>query len=220
MARASLKAILSSRINGKAYIRDNDAFMLQAIKDAGRAFIEAAEPRIPVKSGMSKGSLMADVHYRGKIQDAFSFFDTDFLILPIEFDKKYYVQPGQRNLGRVNVIRHDDPSKYKSEGWLPKDPETGAAISKYTIKRATGKDHRITFIFDSGVRHYNYNEFLRNWRSQQVGMTAFHNSLKKSLKKGIPNLLDYLEYIHVSGGKGTGIAGKQRLKSGRYTKGY
>lgn len=207
MARFSLTAILPKRINGEAYIKAHEKFINAAIKKAGRAFIQASWQAIPVKSGMSRGSLMAAVQGHG---DALSFFNTSVPISPVEFDKKYYVQPEQRNLGGIIPIPHEGEREYKSVGWLPKTPKMGAALSKYVIKKSVEKNLKISFVFDSGVRHYNYNEFTQNWRSMELGHFAFHESLVQSFKTGIPDLKDYMEYVRVSGGQMTNLQGWQK----------
>jgi hypothetical protein len=206
----SLSAVLPGRINDKAYVRANQAFIFEAIQAAGRAFIFAAwSSPIPVRSGMSRGSLMADVQaYQGS-GPALSFFNTSVPISPSEYDKRYYIQPEQRNLGGISYTRHEGTRDYKSRGWLPKTPETGAMLSKYVIKKATDKKLKISFVFDSGVLHYNYNEFLLEWRSLERGANAFNESIVRSFQTGLPDLKDYMEYVRVSGGRKTNIQGWQ-----------
>lgn len=207
MARIRMTVVMPKRIDKQAYLRDKDSAIFEAIKKAGRAFIQAAWPAIPVRSGMARGSLMAEVQaYRGS-GSAISFFNTSVPVTPIEYNKKYYIYPGQRGMANIVPNSFDNENeKRKALGWIPKDEDSGATISHYKITKDGGK---FKFIFDSGVRHFNYNEFALNWHSLTFGYEAFNSSMQQSLKRDIPKLTDYMEYVRISGGKATNIQGSQ-----------
>lgn len=216
MARFSVTAKLAFKINKKQFKADYEEFVLDAVKKAGRAAIRAMYPLIPVRTGMARGSLLAEVHsWRGDEGDAMSFFKPDLPITPVEFDKKYYVYPPQRHISKVTLnniegYKPRENTKTPAIGWIPKDAESGADLSIYEIDRSTGKNMKITFNFDSGVKHLTYNDFS-TWHSLERGRNAFAGSIMRSFKK-MPNLKDYMEYASFSGGRYTNLPGKQRTR--------
>lgn len=192
----SLTATLPQRISKKRYLAAWSDYMEEALREAGRQFILAAYPAIPVKTGMARGSLKAQVNSE---QSAFSFFHTTFTMTPSQYNKKYYVYPGQEHMERISLRSFDEykPRANTTEpalGWIPKDAKSGAALSAYTVKR-TG--FNLEFNFDSAVRHYKTHD--DTWRSVNLGYIAFKSSLKRSLKR-VPSFLSYLEYGTISNG--------------------
>jgi hypothetical protein len=207
MPRFTITAKVGIKIKKKEWLQAYEDFVLEAIQKAGRAFIQSTATNVPVRTGMARGSLMAEVQSWQGSESALSFFGTSVSISPTEYNKKYYIYPDQRNLQGTPVYSFDKESNRTARGWIPKVEESGAALSRYTITKDLTKTSKFTFTFDSGVRHFTYNDFAL-WHSLEFGKESFQNSIAQSFKK-IPKFTDFMEYVRISGGRFSHIQGTQ-----------
>lgn len=139
------------------------------VEDAARAFIRAAVLKVPVDSGMARGSYLNI----GR-----------FLRVQIPISPKSPRSANSRKYLGTNVT---------------KSPTVGAALSVTPEQAFQQQGGITVFNFNTRVFHYNLNEFfpLRSnrgvpWRSLDAGQLAFFEFLNANLLKRIPQFNQFL----------------------------
>lgn len=159
-------------------------------RQAIREFIRAAVPKIPVQTGMARGSYLnigrllriavpitGRSNYRTRTRDGRTWTEFNY----------WYYPPGK---GRR----------------LPKTPASGAALTAFKIEQ---KGTKFNFILNSRVFHLTLQDELKvrsptsPWQSMRAGREAYVNYLK-TINKRIPKLNDYAITTMISVGQGSG----------------
>lgn len=147
---------------------------------AARAFVRAAIPKIPVQTGMAKGSFLNLGRY----------LRIAIPISPTKFNQKYY-PPGK---GRP----------------IPKTPESGAALSTPAQQTIKWVGNRLLFEFQSSVFHLTLEDLIgvrsptSPWGSFAAGRTAFLQEMR-NLKDRLPSIKSYITKTTITYGRGQPI---------------
>lgn len=159
------------------------------IRQCARAFVRAAITKIPVQTGMAKGSFLNI----GR-----------FLKVNIPLNGKSSKRQRYRK-GRTwteKNIWYYPPTGSR----LPKTPESGANLTAFSFPAASGK---FGFIINSKVFHYTLQDEFGGrspsspWESMRAGREAWREEMKK-IKKRLPKITDYLLESTISLGAGAG----------------
>ena len=152
------------------------------LRSAARAFVKAAIVKVPVDTGMARGSFLNI----GR-----------FLKIAIPIPKRR-----TRHKDGSPILYYHRPG---SKG-IPKTPEAGANLSVYSFKKlGPGK---MNFEFQSKVLHYVLEDRIgihsQRWGSFEAGRNAFIKELR-NLKKRLPRVEAFLLKTTISFGRGSGV---------------
>lgn len=175
---------------GRAVKRNIEA----AFKDCIRKFVMVAAPRVPVQTGMARGSFLNI----GRLVN---------YIVPIS------PQPRRNKNGtkKDKVYYHPDGRRF------PKTPRSGALLSTPMNDIMFWKGTKLVFNFRSDVFHLTLQDFFHvksptsPWRSFQEGQVAFVNAFKAN-RGMFPNLGEYITVSTVSAGRGSGLRSSGRVR--------
>ena len=143
------------------------------MRNAARKFVEAALPRVPVRTGFARGTLL-------NLTDAIGMAAASS---PAAFKKKLAKRPKQNS--PVNGL-----VEYY-EGVL-KTPDAARAFSTPSNRVFTNNGKSWQFNYDNTVLYYEINDERLNWRSYQYGTAAFIDYLERTGLQRIPAITDYL----------------------------
>lgn len=149
------------------------------MREAAVEFIKASVPKVPVDTGMARGSFLN----MARALNRFGFGVTvDINPARIHSRKKplyYYTKSGER---------------------LPKTPQQGAKLTEYALGI---EGNKVIFSFKSNVIHYALMDFYNvkgngPWGSMEAGMIAFRAKMKE-LKGGKIGLAKFLTKYKITG---------------------
>lgn len=151
---------------------------------AARAFVRVAASRIPVDTGMARGSFL----------NIGRFLNEFVTINPKSFNKKYYGPRG----GTA----------------IPKTPESGAALTTSPDQMIQISGNRVTFQIESRVFHLTLEDEIgvrsprAPWESFRRGREAFMEVMRQFRA---PNLKSFVTKTTISYGRGSPTT-RQRLR--------
>lgn len=160
------------------YTRAVTAAIEAEFRQAARAFIRAAIPRIPVQTGMAKGSFL----------NVGRFLRVAVPIAPTRFNQRYY-PPGGGNS-------------------IPKTPESGAALSTQPNEMITRVGNRFVFEFSSRVFHLTLEDLIGvhsgPWGAFAAGRAAFMQRMRQ-LRTRLPRIGEYVTRTSITYGRSSPI---------------
>lgn len=172
------------------------AALYHVMLQAAEQFIQTAAPRVPIDTGMARGSflnLLQLLRANGYGHGVF---------IPTEPQRvsdtgkplRYYPVRVGRHGGRKYAI-------YSSKT-MPKTPATAMKLSTALHSILALKGDQWVFTYETRVNHFNLNEYARNWHAFVLGrqaMDAFLVSAK--VKDALPDLSSYVKVSTLSSGR-------------------
>jgi len=143
------------------------------MRNAARKFVEAALPRVPVRTGFARGTLL-------NLTDAIGMASASS---PSAFKRR--IRKRAKQDSPVNGL-----IEYY-EGVL-KTPENARGFSTPTNRVFTNNGKAWSFNYDNTVLYYEINDAKLNWRSFQFGEAAFIDYLERTGMQRIPAITDYI----------------------------
>lgn len=172
------------------------AALYHIMLQAAEQFIQTAAPRVPIDTGMARGSflnLLQLLKANGYGHGVF---------IPTEPQKvsstgkplMYYPVRVGRHGGRKTAI-------YSSRT-MPKTPVTAMQLSTALNSILTLKGEQWVFTYETRVNHFNLNEYARNWHAFVLGRQAMDAYLLSTkVKDQLPNLSSYLKVSTLGSGR-------------------
>ncbi len=143
------------------------------MRNGAREFLKAALPRVPVRTGFARGTLL-------NLADAIGISAASN---PTNFKKKLAKRPRQSK--PVNGI-----IEYY-EGVL-KTPEAARGFSTPIGRVFTNNGKAFSFNYDNTVLYYEINDEKLLWRSFEIGSEAFINYLERVGLQRLPAITEYI----------------------------
>ena len=157
--------------------------LVKLMNSAIAAFVETAAPNVPVYTGMARGSFLNAVQYlRTKGISVGTYIPT--------------TPQRTGNNGRALRYTHTDNSTH------PKTPMRARMFSTRPNEIVKWKGGKLTFTYQTKVRHFNINDEYRGWLSFQKGKRAYDSVITQGLYKNKNFPLDFLTMTVYSIGRG------------------
>lgn len=143
------------------------------MRNAAREFVKAALPRVPVRTGFARGTLL-------NLQDA---IEMTAASNPASFKKKLAKRPSKNSPlnGKLEYY----------EGVL-KTPDNARGFSTPTNRVFTNNGKAWSFNYDNTVLYYELNDAKYQWLSYKFGEAAFIDYLERVGMQRIPAITDYI----------------------------
>lgn len=172
------------------------AALYHVMLQAAEQFIEIAAPRVPIDTGMARGSflnLLQLLNVNGLGHNVY---------IPKEPQRvgndgkplRYYPVRVGRHAGKKVAI-HSSKS-------LQKTPATAMKLSTALNGILVLKGEQWVFTYETRVNHFNLNEYARNWHAFVLGRQAAAAYLTSAkVKEFLPNLSSYVSVSVISSGR-------------------
>ncbi len=143
------------------------------MRNGAREFLKAALPRVPVRTGFARGTLL-------NLADAIGIAASSN---PIAFKKKLAKRPLQ-----------DSPVNSIKEYYLGvlKTPEAARGFSTPIGRVFTNNGKAYSFNYDNTVLYYEINDEVYQWKSFELGSAAFIDYLEHVGLQRIPAISEYI----------------------------
>jgi hypothetical protein len=167
-----------------------DAFMRQA----ARAYVRAAISKIPIQTGMARGSYLNIGRFLK-------------VAIPLAGASNYRIRSRHGKSYKEKNFWYYPPGGGRR---LPKTPETGANLTAFKlgpVQKSNGIAYEFTV--NSKVFHLTLEDQIgvkspsAPWQSTQAGREAWLTHMK-GLKKRLPKIKDYISNTTISFGRGSG----------------
>lgn len=155
----------------------------QNILLGAKAFIEEAAPRVPVHTGMARGSFL---NLQALLNSAHKNPDVD---IPTT------IQARDPQTGGYLKYRDNDTRKY-----INKSPQNARRFSTGRQEILTEVDGVWKFTYETRVTHFNAPDNVRRWQSFEFGRAAMRDKIK-TLKVTYPRISSFIMSTTVDGGR-------------------
>lgn len=163
---------------------------------AAEQFLEVAAPRVPIDTGMARGSFLNLMHLlnaNGYGHGALIPDEPQRVLKSGKPLKYYHVRVGRVHGKKVAV--------YSSRA-MPKTPATAMQLSTSIDSILTLKGKEWVFQYETRVAHFNINEYGRSWQAFRLGREAMAAFLQSNeVVKMLPNLSDYVSVTGIDSGR-------------------
>lgn len=145
------------------------------MRNAAKKFVEAALPRVPVRTGFARGTLL-------NLSDAVGYAGAS--------NKAAFIKKlDKRRMKVVNVSVNGLVEYYER---VPKTPENARQFSTPMTRVFTNNGKSWSFNYENTVLYYELNDAKLNWRSYEFGSAAFIDYLERTGLQRIPAITEYL----------------------------